>query len=129
MTQFRNISEVQNINDASQLFCTQVYTATLAATTDTSLTVPGGANMGNLPATTYNKMIAVIKCTAGKDVWVALNATAAVPAGASFAASTSELVNGYYELIKQVEVADVLHFYCGAAAASVSVSFYRLSGY
>ena len=59
-------------------------------------------------------------------VWFCINGTAAVPVGASFAAVTSELINGQYIIARDVIVGDVLHFFCAAAGASVSVSFYAL---
>lgn len=121
------------MNDYAQKFSDQNYSVTLSATTDTTLTVPGGGIMG--AATSYNveartngnnKVRAVIRCTSAKDVWMALNATAAVPAGNTFASTTSELVNGQYAVARDVIVGDVLHFYTGASNAVVSVSFYAL---
>ena len=130
---YRQYNDTQAINDWGQLFSDQNYSATLTINTDTTLTVPGGGIMG--AATSYNvsptvngnnKMRAIIRCTSAKDVWFCINGTAAVPAGASFAAVTSELMNGQYIIARDVIVGDVLHFFCAAAGASVSVSFYAL---
>lgn len=124
-TLYKNYNEVQSFNDYGQQFCTQIYTASLNATTDTTLTVPGGGIMGGISATTTNRMIAVIRVE--NNTWVALNATAAVPAGATFATSTSELVTSSREFAKVVNVEDVIHFYTATAGTDVSVAFYALS--
>lgn len=125
-TQYKSYNEVQTINEYGQAFCDQVYTATLTINTDTTVTVPGGATMGAPPAYVNNKYMAVIRTTANSSVWMAKNATAAVPAGATFAASTSELINGTYAIAKYVQAGDVLHFFCASANVSVSVAFYSL---
>ena len=103
-----------------------IYTATLAISTDTTLTVPSKAALG-VPGANVNKFIARIRVNGTKSVWFARNATAVVPAGASFAAASSELLvqssggdNGYYVL-----AGDVLHF-ISAAAADISVAFYAI---
>lgn len=124
-TLYKNYNEVQSFNDYGQQACTQIYTASLAATTDTTLTVPGGGIMGGISATTTNGMIAVIRVE--NNTWVALNQTAAVPAGATFAASGSELVTSGQSMAKVVDVGDVIHFYTATAGTDVSVAFYALS--
>ena len=61
----------QPVDDFGLLFASLKYSASLAATTDTTLTVPSKAQ----------RYKAVIKVESNGLVWVALNATAAVPAG------------------------------------------------
>lgn len=102
------------INDFGQSFASLKYSASLAATTDTSLTVPGDAP----------KYRALIKVETGSDVWVALNETAAVPAGASFASVSSELLPGGSEVCRYVKAGDVLHFITAGATVDVGVVFY-----
>lgn len=97
-------------------FSDLLYSATLAANTDTTLTVPG----------TAPRYKALIKCKPGVDVWVAVNGTAAVPAGSTFALTTSELLESDGELCREVKAADVLHFYTATATTDVSVAFYAL---
>lgn len=92
------------------------YTASLAATTDTTLTVPGVAPRYKV----------LIKCETGSQVWVALNGTAAVPAGGSFAASTSELLTNATPICREVKAGDVLHFYTATASTDVGVTFFGL---
>ncbi len=106
----------QPVNDFGLRLSDTKYSATLAATTDTTLTVPGGSP-------TSVKYKAVIKVTA--PVWVAVNAVAAVPAGATFAATTSELIEPELEFCREVAANDVIHFFA-AATASVSVVLYSL---
>ena len=127
-TQSRNTLETQIINDFAQQFSTQIYTALLDAATDTSLIVPGGGVMGNLPATSNNKMLAVIKVKDAEDVWVALNEPAVAPTTDSFILTGSELVNSDIGLGRQVKTGDILHFYTDAASVVVSVAFYGIPG-
>jgi hypothetical protein len=102
----------QPVDDFGLRFSDLKYSATLAATTDTTFTVPG-----NSP-----RYKAIIKCSAG--VWVAHNAVAAVPVGATFQPTTSELASGAV-LCREVKAGDVLHFFC-ATPAPVSIVLYSL---
>jgi hypothetical protein len=102
------------------------YSATLAATTDTTVTVPSTSPMG-APANTSNaRFIALIHVTAAASVWFAVNNTAAVPAGASFALTNSELIVGGDYFAREVIGGDVLHFYTAASNVVASVVFYAL---
>jgi hypothetical protein len=91
-----------------------LYSATLAATTDTTVTMPG----------TAKRYKALIKST--MPVWFAYNAVAAAPTGAMFVTTTSELVSEYYPLCRDVKKGDVLHFYSPTAAAEVSIVLYTV---
>ncbi len=93
-----------------------LYSATLAASTDTTLTVPGSAP----------RFKALIKAETDAVVWLAVGATAAVPAGASFASVSSEMipVNGY--LCREFKAGDVLHFITAGTDIDVSVAFYAI---
>lgn len=106
----------QTVTDFGLRFSNLKYSASLAATTDTTLTVPGGAD----------RYKAVIKVEANGLVWVALNGTAAVPAGGSFAATTSELVTDAKSICREVVAGDVLHFYTATASTDTSVVLYPL---
>lgn len=105
----------QPVDDFGLLFPDLKYSAALAATTDTTLTIPGNAP----------RYKAIIKVDSNL-VWVALNATAAVPAGMSFAATTSELVSDNKTLCREVRSGDVLHFYTATATTNVSVVLYAI---
>ena len=127
--QFRTQQEIKNVNDFGQQYSDQIYNATLTAATNTQLTVPGGGVMGGMTSyagsATKNKMMAVIRTTG--DVWVAVNQTADVPAGASFAADTSELVTNTEGKAYLVNVGDVLNFFSKTGTTpSISVAFYAM---
>lgn len=127
--QFRTDQEIKGYNDFGQIYSDQIYNATLTAATNTQLTVPGGGIMGAMTSyngsNTKNKVLAVIRTTG--DVWVAVNQTAAVPAGASFAAATSELVTNVLDKAYLCNAGDVLNFFSKTATTpSVSVAFYAM---
>lgn len=119
-TQYNINPNIHGQNGFGLPFCEDTYTARLAATTDTSLTVPGIAANGMPCATVNNKFIAVFSYEPNNIVWVAVNATAAAPAGAGFAASTSEL-NPSAKLVK---AGDVIHMFAVTADTDVSVALY-----
>lgn len=128
-TPFRTIQEVKGHNDFGQQYSDQIYNATLVAATNTTLTVPGGGIMGSITSfggsSDRNKMLAVIR-TSG-NVWVAVNQTADVPAGGTFAQDTSELVTNTLDKAYLVNVGDVLNFFAPSATTpSVSVAFYAM---
>lgn len=124
MTIVNLLKDVSGTNTFGLPFSATQYSATLAATTDTTLTVPSLSPMGNmtLNGTTLPNLMAVFTFTPGASVWVAKGATAAVPVGASFATTTSEL----NPAVRYVQGGDVLHFYTSAANVSVGVMFYSL---
>ena len=99
------------------------YSATLAISTDTSLTVPTVFALGDSSSTSKAKLIAIIVPDPGSSVWVALNTAASAPAGASFAATASFLNPAALE----VKGGDVIHFFCTTANVSVSVRFYWIT--
>jgi len=106
----------QPVDDFGLRFAGLKYSASLNATTDTTLTIPG----------TAPRYKAVIKVENNGLVWVALNATAGVPAGATFAATNSELINDAKSLCREVVAGDVLHFYTATAGTDVSVVLYAV---
>lgn len=99
---------------------TQV-SVTLTALTDTTYTIPETFTLGRASSTLKAKVIAIIASDPGSSVWVALNATAAVPVGATFAATTSALNPSAYE----VQAGDVLHC-ISSGTPSVSIRLYWL---
>lgn len=105
----------QPVDDFGLRFASLKYSAALAATTDTTLTIPGNAQ----------RYKAIIKVDINV-VWVALNATAAVPAGTTFASTTSEIVQDNEPLCREVISGDVLHFFTATATTAVSVVLYAL---
>lgn len=112
----RPYTSQQPVDDFGLLFASLKYSASLASATDTTLTIPGKAQ----------RYKAVIKVENNGLVWVALNATAAVPAGSTFAASTSELINDAKSICREVSAGDVLHFITATAGTDVSVVLYAI---
>lgn len=106
----------QPIDDFGLRFAGLKYTASLAANTDTTLTIPGKAPRYKM----------VVKVENNGLVWMALNATAAVPAGGTFAASTSELINDAKSICREVVEGDVIHFITATAGTDVSVVLYAV---
>lgn len=122
-SQFSMYTDVRGVNGFGLKFTDTAYSATLAISTATALTVPTFGSLGGGKTQTKNMWIAIFSFTPGASVWVANNDTAAVPAGASFAATNSEL----NPAARIVEAGDVLSFICASAGVSVSVCFYSLS--
>lgn len=105
----------QPIDDFGLRFSDLLYSVTLEANTDTTLTIPGN----------NSRYKAVIKVKNQAEVWVAFNQTAAVPAGNTFAATTSEMVSEV-PLCREVRKNDVLHFITATASTDVSVALYSI---
>lgn len=75
--------DVQGYNAFAPLTATDKYSATLTSGSETHITVPSNAS----------KWIAVFSYQPGTTVWVDLTGgTAAVPAGATLASTTSEMI-------------------------------------
>lgn len=107
----------QPVDDFGFRFADLKFSANLAASTDTTVTIPGDAP----------RYKAVMKVEQNGLVWVANNETAAVPAGATFAATNSELINDAKSLCREVKAGDVLHFITATANTEVSVVLYALN--
>jgi heme/copper-type cytochrome/quinol oxidase subunit 2 len=104
----------QPIDDTGFRLASKLYSVTLAANTEETLTVPG----------TAPKWKAVI--TVKNDTWFTVNATAAVPAGGTFAATTSELIMPGQKLCREVNAADVIHVITATASTDVGIVFYAV---
>lgn len=117
--------DVQGYNGWGLPFTDLKFSASLAANTDTTVTVPSSGAIG-APLNTVNRFLAVVNVKANISVWCANNTTAAVPAGNSFAATTSDLIVGSEYWAREVKAGDVLHFITATAATDISVLFYAL---
>lgn len=124
-TQYKLQKDVAGYNGFGLQFSDQKFSASLAATTDTPLTVPSSGSIG-APLNNINKFLAIIQVKADASVWCALNATAAVPAGATFAATASDLIIGGEYYAREVKAGDVLHFLAPVASTDICVMFYAL---
>jgi hypothetical protein len=109
------------VNGFGLPFCNTIYSVTLTASTDTTVAVPLTAAVGAPTATTFNKFMAVFSYSNAANVFVALNATATVPAGNTFAATTAEL----NPTAKMVKSTDVIHF-ISSGTPSITVAFYAI---
>ena len=124
-TKFALTRDINGYNGFGLKFTDTAYSATPTINTDTTLTVPDHSTLGGAAYTQEAQptLIAIFSYDPGEAVWVALNTTAAVPAGATFAATASELNPS----ARQVVGGDVLHFFTAAANVAISVSFYWLT--
>ncbi len=124
-TQYKLQKDVAGYNGFGLQFCDQKFSASLGASDDTELTVPINGAMGQA-LNSVNKWLAVIQVEANLSVWFSLNATAAVPASAEFAATNSDLIIGseYYGV--EVKAGDVMHFLAPTAGTDILVKFYAL---
>lgn len=82
MTKLSFGKDVQGFNAYAPALSDQMYSIELASADEKSLTVPE----------TSANWIAVFSCQPGSIIWVSVNDTAAPPAGATFAATTSFLL-------------------------------------
>lgn len=87
--------------------------ATLAASTEKTFIVPSS----------FENWACFISCKATVDVWVSINATAAVPASSSFGATTS-VRNPPGLLLK---AGDVIHVITATATTDVGLELFPLS--
>lgn len=76
--------DIQGYNAYAPAVATDKYSATLAAAGNATITLPK----------TAASWIVSFSYQPGSDVWVAYNTSAAAPAGATFAATSSELLPG-----------------------------------
>jgi hypothetical protein len=128
ITQYKIQKDVAGYNGFGLQFSNSKYSATLTANTDTTLTVPLTGSMG-AALDTVNKYLAIItvyNATGEGEVWCANNATAAKPAGSSFASTTSDMIVQNRDYAREVKAGDVLHFFTTQTSTDVSVIFYAL---
>ncbi len=117
LTNFDFNPNLGGINGFGSEFSNTVREAKLAATTDTTLTVPSTSGLGRIGNTTP-KLLAIFSYQSGATVFVANGATAAPGGAAAFAANNS-VINPTGRI---VYAGDVLHFYA-LAEAEVTVEF------
>lgn len=122
-TQYNVNKYIQGVNGFGLLPSANNYSTTLAAATVATLTVPNTSAMGYANAsTTYNRFVAIFSYEAAKNVYVAVNATAAVPAGNTIAATTGAL-NPNALLVKG---GDVISIICADAGTDVGIRLYAV---
>ncbi len=108
-------------NDFGQQFGLQNYNCALAATTDTTLTVPLFTGVGKVNDQ-VPKIFAVFGYASGVTVYVANNAITALPSLAASFTQDSSIIN---PICREVKGGDVLHFY-SVAGGNMTVAFYAI---
>jgi hypothetical protein len=106
--------DVQGFNAFAPQFADVKFSATLASSGNASVTVPKS----------FENWIVSFSYTPGSNIWVANNASAAAPAGATFAATSSELNPGS-RVVKAGDVINLLNN--GANPSDVGVLLYAVS--
>ena len=120
MTTYFNVNNnFRGINLLVTPFCSQIYTVTLSAATEETIAVPLTTSMGFAQASQNPTFLAVFTYSSTANVYVAVNGTAAVPAGHTFGASTSVL-NPQAKICK---AGDVIHV-ISAGTPDVCIEFY-----
>lgn len=112
--------DIQGLNTFARPPSTVIFNATLtSAHGETHFTVPSD----------HAVWIAYITVQADTVVWVRINGTAAVPAGATWASANSELVpagpSGYYALV--LKAGDEVSMITSSTSAGASVALYPVS--
>ena len=114
ITNFYMIRDINGYNGFGLPFSNSNYSATITGAA-TTLTVPTN--------TKHTQLLAVFTFEPGASVWVSNNNTATIPAGATFAATNSDLNPS----ARVVNEGDVLSFITSNTSTLVGVTFYALS--
>jgi hypothetical protein len=109
--------DMQGYNAYAPQFPTDIFTATLAASTAESITIPSN----------YPVWIMYVRLQPNGWCWVSRKTTAAVPAGGTLAAASSELIAGTIEYRRLVYAKDVISFITANTTCDISVSLYNAS--
>lgn len=120
-TQYDINAWIKGVNGFGLPFCKTIFTSTLGAGTEATLTVPGISAVGAANSSVKAQFVAVFGIEPAKKVYVSVNGTAAVPAGNTLLASTSEL-NPSAKIVKEGDVIHVI----SAAAADISIALYAI---
>ena len=107
-------NDVKGYNAYAPAFATDHFSATLTNGAEETFTVPTG---------NFSIYVVSFSYQPGTNVWVARNTTTAIPAGATFASTNSELNPG----ARMVKAGDVIHCITDNATADVGVSIYAIS--
>lgn len=115
MTTLLNFArDVQGYNSFASSYSTDKFSATLTAGSNSTITVPSN----------YSNWVVSFSFQPGSNIWVAYNTSAAVPSGATFASSNSELLPGARSLTKGTTINFLNN---GTAAADVGVIMYAVN--
>lgn len=109
--------DMQGYNTYAPQFPINIFTATLAAGTARTVTVPS-----NAPT-----WIMYVRVQPNGWVWCSRTNTAAVPAGSTFSASFSELIDGTIEFKRKVFAGDIISFITANTTCDIEVAFFSNS--
>jgi hypothetical protein len=105
--------DLQGYNADAPQFPVDIFTATLATGTDSSITVPSN----------FKTWVMYVTVQPNGWVWVSRNGTAAVPTGGTFTAAVSELAVGTFEFRRVVFAGDIIDFITSNTTCDIEVSF------
>jgi len=105
--------DVQGYTADAPQFPTDIYTATLAASTAASVTVPNN----------YQNWVMYVRVQPNGWAWCRKGGVAAIPAGGSLVAASSELICGTVEYRRFVNAGDVISFITANTTCDIEVAF------
>jgi hypothetical protein len=105
--------DVQGYNAIAPQFPTDIFTATLAASTAETVTVPAN----------YPVWIMYVRVQPNGWCWCSRTTTAAIPASGSLASAASELIVGTLEFRRTVYAKDVISFLTPNTTCDIEVAF------
>jgi hypothetical protein len=108
--------DVQGLNAYAPQFPTNIVTATLAVGVAESVTVPANFETWRM----YVRVQPAGWC------WCSHTTTAAVPAGGTLAAASSELIVGTIEFKRTVYAKDVISFITSNTTCDIEVAFFAI---
>ena len=109
-------NDVKGYNSYAPAFSADKFSATLAAGGNATITVPANTN--------YTHWVVGFSYSAGANIWVSVDGTAAGPAGATFASTTSQLLPGALAVV----TGDTINVKnTGAGSSDVGAVFYAIS--
>jgi hypothetical protein len=98
-----------------------VYSITIAASTEKNFTVPSTSAMGAINSSNTPSFLAIFSYKPATEFWIAINATAAVPTGSSWATDTAELNPSAY-IVKAGDTISAI----SASGGDISVALYSV---